>query len=320
MVKGEEIQTQLASRKLVLNFLSLFLCAPLFSAPIPPSDYAENLKKEEAALALDPLNLNLLSQVSDLRLLTSGHTASRQLLMQFLQNGRFVMNPELVTRAEQKLISSLHRFRLEEAQSLYLRGEVQKKNGDYTAALTMFTQALRIEPENLVILKDKCLTEFDLDLFPAYYQSLHTISSLIPFEKEWRLSLLEAHVKFKAYAKITDLLASTPYGRSTREDLALATAYLEMGEADLAMPLLRGLSSRARDTSQFFLVQFNLGKAYSQLEHPNLAKLHLLRAQRLSRQLPLRRWDPYDLSEKAKETAQWLEKLDTEMKRANPSS
>lgn len=298
-----------------MSFLSCFISVPLFS-----TDYSEALKKNETELAADPLSQKLLFQVSDLQLLTAGHTASRKLLTQTLQNGRFAMSSDLVAAIEQKLVASLNRFRLEEAQSLYLRGEIQKNNGDHTAALSLFSQALRLEPENLVLLKVKCMTEFDLGQYSAYYQSLIAISSLIPFEKEWRISLLEAQVKFKAYAKITAVLTAIPYGHSTREDLALATAYLETGEADHAMPLLRTLSSQARDSSQFFLVQFNLGKAYSQLEHPNLAKLHLLRAQRLSKQLPLRRWDPYDLSDKAKETSQWLEKLDTEMKRANSSS
>lgn len=250
--------------------------------------------------------------MADLRLLTLGHTPSRLGLSQTLQSGRFVLNPELVASLEQKILTVLHRFRLEEAQTLYLRADIQKKNGDYTSALTLFTQALKIEPENLVLLNEKALTEFHLGLYSAYYQSLAALYALVPFQKEWRLALMEGHIKYKAYGKIIEAMSAIPFQRSPREELALAAAFVESGKPESAAPLLRGLSGRTRETIPAFLIQYYTGKTASLLEHPTVAKLHFLRAQRLSRQLPQKNWDPYDLPDKVKATNDWLEKADAD--------
>ncbi len=276
-------------------------------------DFSAQLKSNEMELAKDPLDLELLFKVADLRLLTQGHAASREILRNFIAQNEFVASRDRVQQAEEKLIATLSRFRLEEAQSTFLRGEIQKENGDRTSALALFTQALRLEPENLVILKEKNLTEFDLELYPAYYTSLTSIFTLLPFQKQWRPQIVEAHFKFKAFPKIVEILEMRSIGRTSREDLALAAAYVETGKSENAISLFRSLVPRLKEPTTLFLAQFYLGKAYTALEHPNLAKIHFLRSQRLARNLPTHRWDPYDLEEKLKELPQWLTKLDLEM-------
>ncbi len=275
----------------------------------PSYDFADQLKREQALIEKDPLDLPLVLSIADLKLLTAGHAASREWLQSYLSR-RLVLPTETTTALQNKMVSLLSRFRLEEAQSLYFRGDIQRKNGDYTSALGLFTQAVRQEPENLTLLNQKLLTEFHLGLYPAYYDTLVTLNGLVPFQRDLRIQVTEAHLKFKAYQKIIDLEEARPIGRTAREELALASAYYESGKKELAEPLFRSLSSRLRDPSSQFVISYYLGHLLIENDHPVAAKWNLLRSQRIARQLTIARWDPFDVPAKAQAIPELLTKLE----------
>ena len=288
------------------------------STPVANYDFAEQLKTEQSRIENDPLDLKRVLSIADLKLLTAGHAASREWLQSYLSRS-LVLPPETTSRLQEKLVGLLSRFRLEEAQSLYFRGEIQRQNGDYTAALALFTQAVRQEPENLTLLNEKLLTEFHLGLYPAYYDTLSTVYTIVPFQRDLRVQLTEAHLKFKAYQKVIDLEEARPVGRSAREELALASAYYELGKKDLAVPLFRSLFSRLKDPASQFIITYYLGKSLAENEHLNAAKWNLLRSQRSARHLSVPRWDPYDLPGKTSAIPDLLAKLEAKMDPAEPT-
>jgi len=263
-------------------------------------DYQQALGLWSEVLKRDPENATALLHVCELKLISEGRDACRELMLSSLGSSD--------TRSAESKKFLIDRFRTlqtlflsDEGQTSYLQAVSWIRLKEYPRALASLERSNQLEKGNALVLREKANTERTLGMWDAYIQSCQSAYENDPFDPKVIEETMEVRIYLGNYSKVI-AIPTRSAANSVRAQTALAISLLESGNIAGAQPLLQSLAGQGKNTSLHPIIWYALGKVFSTKRdgRPEAATYlqRFISAAARPENLLIEGWDPYRSIEK----------------------
>ncbi len=275
-------------------------------------DYPQALGLWSEVLKKDPINTMALLRVCELKILTEGREACRELMLSNLEG------PNLRTTESRKFLIERFRdlqklFLTDEGQTSYLQAVSWVKLKELPRALASFERASQLEKGNASVLREKAKTEKLMGQWDSYLQTCQLAYENDPFDPAVVEETMEVGSYLGNYEKVVSIQHRSVSTNTIRSQIAYAFALVQMGNVTDALPLLQTIAGQGKITSLHPIVWYSLGKLFSQKRDGHSEAVTYLQRFLSSTARPenllIEGWDPYRSTDKVDEAKKLLASL-----------
>jgi tetratricopeptide (TPR) repeat protein len=312
-----------------LGLVSINPAARVWAAPFPIEplaisaeyyfsrhDYRQSYQLWMDVFKRQPDSVYALLRVGELKLMFESRTATRDLLLKFLDSVPNKQNPDLKKEIKDKLKSVESIFISDEGLSLYLQAVSRTKRQDCLTAVTLFDHSAQLENGNLAVYLQRGKCEKTLGLYDRYFETFKLAYANDPYDREVIENLVDAELYFKQYARVVEILTNAPEVSATLSGkTALALALAEVGQSAEALPLMQSIIEQQKQSGFPAVLLFAVGKILSDRVDSSVEAMNyldrFLGAASNRDAASLAGWDPYHYAQKIDSAKVLLARLKT---------